>query len=343
MLHTHDDFLSAIEANPADRTLRLVFADWLDEQSDPPPHPADCAGSSIGAGRGAQLAELVRIEEEMRALPVFSDRFWELKPRRNALREQAGTEWCARMRYGTECEPVFRHGIPDGWLQRWRLIREFTERWHRVPMPDVGGRQKEIAEAEARLGRTLPPSVREWVAFGQDVQSDKSDSVFAHVVDVGESLSEEGVMLHGRGSGSLGYFFEVRFDDFAQPDPPVKLFADFGTDDDPAEATNRVWGDYPVTQLALWFVTTIPSSATHVQFRLPEPDLSRVRAEIEGAFPITVRWGHLSLHEADGILVAFGWPLCGSEPAVWVKRAPNIAIESLPTVLHAAIRDVIPF
>ena len=34
MLHTDADFLSAIAAQPADRTLRLVYADWLDEQSD---------------------------------------------------------------------------------------------------------------------------------------------------------------------------------------------------------------------------------------------------------------------------------------------------------------------
>ncbi len=35
MLHTSDDFLNAIEAHPADRTRRLIFADWLDERADP--------------------------------------------------------------------------------------------------------------------------------------------------------------------------------------------------------------------------------------------------------------------------------------------------------------------
>ena len=66
-MHAADDFLRAIEAEPGDRTRRLVFADWLDERADP---------------RG----ELIRVEEEMRTLPAFSDRFWELKPRRNELR-----------------------------------------------------------------------------------------------------------------------------------------------------------------------------------------------------------------------------------------------------------------
>ncbi len=57
-LHTDDSFLSAIEAEPADRVRRLVYADWLDDRHDP-------------------RAELVRVEEEMRTLPVFADRFWE--------------------------------------------------------------------------------------------------------------------------------------------------------------------------------------------------------------------------------------------------------------------------
>jgi uncharacterized protein (TIGR02996 family) len=35
MLHTDDDFQRAIEAQPGDRTLRLVFADWLEERADP--------------------------------------------------------------------------------------------------------------------------------------------------------------------------------------------------------------------------------------------------------------------------------------------------------------------
>jgi len=146
VLQTNEDFLIAIAAQPADRTLRLVYADWLDEHNDL---------------RGA----LIRVEEEMRDLPVFVDRFWERKPRRNELRSRAGPEWCDRMRYGTGCEPVFRYGIPPGWRERWRLVREFTERWHRTPMCDVGGRHAEITEAETRLGRALPPSVREWLAF----------------------------------------------------------------------------------------------------------------------------------------------------------------------------------
>lgn len=34
-MDTDDGFLSAVLANPADETLRLVYADWLDERDDP--------------------------------------------------------------------------------------------------------------------------------------------------------------------------------------------------------------------------------------------------------------------------------------------------------------------
>ncbi len=86
---------------------------------------------------------------------MFSDRYWQLKPRRNELRERAPEEWLEAMRYGTECLPLFAHGIPEGWKERWHLIREFTERWHKLPLGDVGGRAEEIRLAETRLGRSV--------------------------------------------------------------------------------------------------------------------------------------------------------------------------------------------
>jgi uncharacterized protein (TIGR02996 family) len=75
-------FLSSIRAAPHDGTTRLVYADWLEERGDP---------------RG----ELVRVEEEMRKLPVFSDEFWQLKRRRNELRASAATDWLGALGYGT--------------------------------------------------------------------------------------------------------------------------------------------------------------------------------------------------------------------------------------------------
>jgi uncharacterized protein (TIGR02996 family) len=204
MLHTHD-FLSAIEAHPADRTARLVYADWLDEHND---------------ARG----ELVRIEEEMRALPVFADRFWELKPRRNELRSLAGAEWCGRMRYGTECEPVFRYGIPEGWRERWRLIREFTERWHGVPMGDVGGRQAEVEEAEARLGRKLPPSVREWFVITEELRGPNGVHNVLGEVELRAFPQQAAITLTDYGGAPIALFTGISDNDLDKPDPPLRCY-----------------------------------------------------------------------------------------------------------------------
>ncbi len=67
-------FLDEITANPEYRMARLVYADWLDENGD---------------ARG----ELIRIEEEMFSVPIWADRFWQLKPRRNELRAKCAKKW----------------------------------------------------------------------------------------------------------------------------------------------------------------------------------------------------------------------------------------------------------
>src|SRR5262245_45158822 len=103
--------LDAIRTTPKDTALRLVYADWLEEHGD-------------------MRGELIRAEETMRGLAVFSDRYWQLKARRNELRVLAAPGWLEAMRYGTDVWPLFGHGVPDGWRERWRLIRELVERWH---------------------------------------------------------------------------------------------------------------------------------------------------------------------------------------------------------------------
>ncbi|MBY0231483.1 MAG: TIGR02996 domain-containing protein [Gemmataceae bacterium] len=136
--------LAAIAADPCDALARLAYADWLEE-------------------RGDARAELVRIEEEMARLAPFSDRYWKLKPRRNELRAASDEDWLEAMRYGTDCPPLFAHGVPEGVKERWRLVREFVERWHKEPMPDVGGRAAEgrsgyrgdVAGFDPRVDRVL--------------------------------------------------------------------------------------------------------------------------------------------------------------------------------------------
>src|SRR5436309_3198756 len=122
---THEDaFLLAVRENPGDGGLRLVYADWLEENGD------------------QARAELVRVCEAMRRVPVYSDEYWRLKARRNELRPLCSADWLAATGYdGSRYDSLFRDGVPPDWRGRWRLIREFTERWHGIPMGDVGGRR----------------------------------------------------------------------------------------------------------------------------------------------------------------------------------------------------------
>jgi uncharacterized protein (TIGR02996 family) len=147
-----ENFLGAILATPDDTTLRLAYADWLEERDDP-------------------RYELVRVCEAMRRVPVWSDRYWGLKTRRNELWAACPLGWLEATGYdGSRYDPVFRDGVPGGWRERWRLIREFTERWHGVAVPDIGGWRPEVRQVEERLGLALPPSAREYVAYAHDLR-----------------------------------------------------------------------------------------------------------------------------------------------------------------------------
>jgi uncharacterized protein (TIGR02996 family) len=149
-------FLADIDAQPENRAVRLVYADWLIDRGD---------------ARG----ELIHLEEEMPTLPVHTDRYWELKSRRKALRPLAKKAWLKRLKYDrTDYEPVFGD-VPDGWKERWLLLREFADRWHGLPMDDAGGPIKKVPGSAIKVAPDLlaaaPPSLREWLAFLRDVEA----------------------------------------------------------------------------------------------------------------------------------------------------------------------------
>jgi uncharacterized protein (TIGR02996 family) len=82
-------------ANPDDDAPRLIYADWLDEHGDSDP------------------AELIRVCQAMRRLPVFADDYWRLKARRNQLRTRCPADWLAATGYdGSRYDPLYRDGMP---------------------------------------------------------------------------------------------------------------------------------------------------------------------------------------------------------------------------------------
>jgi uncharacterized protein (TIGR02996 family) len=71
-------FLSAILANPNDRTVRLVYADWLEERGDP---------------RG----EFLRIQCQLEGLPADQEDYRALAARAEELRAQCPANWLAAL------------------------------------------------------------------------------------------------------------------------------------------------------------------------------------------------------------------------------------------------------
>src|SRR5690349_9475487 len=69
-------FLKAISTDPNDLALRLVYADWLDEQNDP-------------------RAEFVRLKVKLSELPADAAEYDELESRERELRSRFPERWVA--------------------------------------------------------------------------------------------------------------------------------------------------------------------------------------------------------------------------------------------------------
>jgi uncharacterized protein (TIGR02996 family) len=309
-----DAFLAAIRTDRKDVTLRQVYADWLEE-------------------RGDSRAELVRIEEEMRQLPAYSDRFWLLKGQRNELRARAPTDWLESMGYGTDCQPLFGHGIPDGWKERWRLIREFTERWHRLPLADVGGRADEIREAQTRLDRVFPPSVREWVAFAHDVRRDPDDPVVlrdCYQMRELEGHSAVSLLLQGEGD----YHWTVRHEDFALPDPAV-----YGYILDVHNRDGRTFvpdEQNPIADAVTAFVLEYVMAYTHAAgggFHTIIAKPAKLIRNLRVTFPVRSKFGQTEFFEAENILVRLYPSHGGAGRRIVVEVAKPLPREAIPAFL----------
>lgn len=198
-----EGFLGMINENMDDLAPRLVYADWLEE-------------------RGDIRSDLIRIEEEMKQLPILSDRYWELKPQRNLLRLQTSEEWLEAMDYVTINREDILKEIPERLEDRWRLIREHIERCYNLPLNDIGGRAEEIAELENRLGRVLPKSIREWVAFHLDLQSHPRHTQIAFPRDIYWMKELDGYpVVSILMQGEADYHWAVLHTDFQLEDPPI--------------------------------------------------------------------------------------------------------------------------
>jgi uncharacterized protein (TIGR02996 family) len=328
-----EGFLAAIAAEPNDDGLRLIYADWLEERGD---------------ARG----ELVRVCQAMRAVPVWSDRYWELKACRNELWVRCPLEWLEATGYdGGYYDPVFRDGVPDGWRERWRLIREFTERWRGADVPDVGGRQKEVRHAEERLRLELPPSLREYVAYAHDLGEPGTrtgDPRYSPTLFHCAYYQLDRLRFHPA-VGLINFTLDdsclgVALEDLDDPDPPTSFFAEAYEDNVEYDSSGVPF--FPGSRTPTFCSTSLSLSIFRNLFvelptagsmvtTLVSPD--DVLARLAEDFPIHARFDDVDVYETGELLVMVGGATgrSGGRPERRLKaiaRRP-IPIESVPGYL----------
>ncbi|QDU23058.1 TIGR02996 domain-containing protein [Urbifossiella limnaea] len=193
--------LAAIADRPADDTPRLVYADWLDDHGD------------------SDRAEFIRLNVEIDRTAVLAWRYGELRTRLRALRPRIDAPWANRLGYQPRHRPLFA-ALPESRADRWRLIEDFIEVWHR-PLADADGHpEAELRAAEERLGFKLPAALREWHALSgrrHDVWSlqDRLNFPSRTVVTAG------GEFLVVRTENQSCETWGVLLDDIRADDPPV--------------------------------------------------------------------------------------------------------------------------
>lgn len=121
------EFLSEVLSNPKDDTVRLIFADWLDEHGDP-------------------LGEFIRIQVELAKIDVNEDYFAEdsrrnrlslLWERERELLEVHEQSWSASIPGGVH-ECLFRRGLVEGVVIRnERFLQTGDELFHFAPITHV--------------------------------------------------------------------------------------------------------------------------------------------------------------------------------------------------------------
>lgn len=193
-------FLAAIRANPADDLTRLVYADWLDERGD---------------ARG----EYIRLQAEIARAAPHTDQYAALRSRLKVLRAGVPAPWAETMGYRNRHRPLFAV-LPERRADRWRLVDEFIEIWHRPLAPGDGYTEGELRAAEQRLGYGLPAAVREWYALA----GRRTDvwSVQDHLWPPDQlQLDSAGTTLVVRTENQGCERWGIRVADLGQDDPPV--------------------------------------------------------------------------------------------------------------------------
>jgi hypothetical protein len=219
-----------------------------------------------------------------------------LKPRRHELLQSLPKDWLETMRYGIDCPPTFAHA-PKTCKEYWRLIRVFTERWHGYPpLSDVGQLPQQLYDIEARFGRKLSWSVREWVAFADDLKhSTKFHDIQRGFFQPLEQIHESAISLLHEGA----YYWAVRHQDMNLIDPPVYTYLQNPQTYVVFENRRAV---ETVSEFALDRVLTKVYATGGGGFEAAVKNRNEVVRQLQAVLPHQFSFGEVEIFEGDNIL-----------------------------------------
>ncbi len=219
---------------------------------------------------------------------------------------------------------------PPGGKERWRLLREFTERWYGVSMPDVGGQQHAIARIEKGLKHELPLSVREWIAYVSDLANQSKVSLVLngqarrmyqtsndgyHFIVEERGESNDVCLLTQTFRESEAYW-SVSHDKVAHLDPPVDHWAPTwdGLGDEPIHAQQPYFSRvsrsrYPLTTFIfdhVLFMLQGKRKTTSVSPRAADELCAEMRDAARYTrerFPVQSRIDHLEIFEGTNMIL----------------------------------------
>lgn len=123
----------------------------------------------------------------------------------------------------SELYPPTLHRFPDDAAGRFATLREFLRRWHGIDTGAVGRTVARVDEAEARVKRSLPPAVREWIVLLDDLAR---SGRWSDVLRDGWGLKKVpgcaafSLLIQGENDRIWG----PKLRDLAQEDPPTHVF-----------------------------------------------------------------------------------------------------------------------
>ncbi|QDT43659.1 hypothetical protein Pan241w_37610 [Gimesia alba] len=185
-------------------------------------------------------------------------------------------------------EPCFA-SVPESVTDRWTQLREFISQWHNINLPLLRDPEYAAHDIEQTLNRVLPESIREWIAFSQDlIAIDAFHKVMRDFFEVTRMNRFSSTTLMIQGEDDV--YWTVHDRNAERPDPPVDyLHRDFDTNE---------WTEGGNTSPSL--TSFVLEHASHYLgpgfVRTRDIDES-VIAKLDDAFPVAVDYDGLRVFE----------------------------------------------